>query len=138
MVPEISPCWDTVLGSEVHGSVCGTEVGDVGYDGGYCCEDWDRTCGEFVEGVGCANCLSGGAEVGLEEGVVLCDTDVGGLELAEDEEGTFVGVYELLEMNDVSRGGTYLSRRWLELSCLLQRDSQEWSSRQRMAENYSD
>jgi hypothetical protein len=36
--------------------------------------------------------LGGGAEVGLEEGVVFCGTDVGRLELAEDEEGAFVGV----------------------------------------------
>jgi len=36
--------------------------------------------------------LGGGAEVGLEEGVVLCGADVGRLELAEDEEGAFVGV----------------------------------------------
>ena len=92
MVPEISPCWDSVLGSEVHGSICGTEVGDVGYDCGHYGEDWDWTRGELVEGVGCANCLSGGAEVGLKERVELCGTDVGRLELAEDEEGAFVGV----------------------------------------------
>jgi hypothetical protein len=92
VVPEISPCWNAVLGSEVHGSVCGTEVRDVGYDGGHCCEGRDWTRGEFVEGVGCAHCLGGGAEVGLEEGVVLCGADVGRLELAEDEKGTFVGV----------------------------------------------
>jgi hypothetical protein len=92
VVPEISPCWNAVLGSEVHGSVCGTEVGDVGYDGGHCCEFWDWTRGEFVEGVGCANCLGGGAEVGLDEGVVLRDADVWRLELAKDEEGTFIGI----------------------------------------------
>jgi hypothetical protein len=92
MVPEISPRWNAIFGSKVHGSVCGAKIGGVGDDGGHCGEDWNCTCGEFVEGIGCGNCLGGRTEVRLEESGVLYDADVWGLKLAEHEESTFVGV----------------------------------------------